>query len=371
MKNDRRSILMAGNFLSEHLSTRSVCEDLAERLRGNGWRVYTTSNRVRRLGRLADMLRSIWRWRKEFEVAQVDVYSGAAFVWAEAVCGLLGLLRKPYVLTLHGGNLPKFSQRWPKRVTRLLRSAGAVTTPSRYLEEQMRSYREDLELLPNPLDLRRYRFECREKASPRLVWLRAFHSIYNPGMAARVVAELARDVPEVQLLMVGPDKGEGSLRHFQQLSMELGVSGRIEITGGVSKQSVPDFLNRGDVFLNTTNVDNTPVSVLEAMACGLPVVSTNVGGIPYLLKDEETALLVGVNESGEMAQAVRRLLGNSGLASGLSRRGRRMAEACDWAHVLPRWERVLEGLASGRVSESLPLAGPGSEARHAAVSKGV
>ena len=99
-----------------------------------------------------------------------------------------------------------------------------------------------------------------------------------------------------------------------------------------------------DVFLNTTNIDNTPVSVLEAMACGLCVVSTNVGGIPYLLADGKDSLLVEPAKEEAMADAVRTVLGEPGLAGGLSRAARAKTESLDWMTILPQWEAMLASL---------------------------
>ena len=179
-----------------------------------------------------------------------------------------------------------------KRVRGLLQSSSAVTTPSAYLFEHMRPYREDLVLLPNPLDLAKYPFRHRKHPAPNLVWLRAFHDIYNPSIAVRVVALLVRDFPSVRLFMIGPNKGDGSRESTMDLALKLGVLDRVICPGPVPKDEVPNWLNKGDVFLNTTRLDNTPISVLEAMACGLCIISTNVGGIPYMLLDEYDALLV-------------------------------------------------------------------------------
>jgi glycosyltransferase involved in cell wall biosynthesis len=104
---------------------------------------------------------------------------------------------------------------------------------------------------------------------------------------------------------------------------------------------VADWLNHGDVFLNTTNEDNTPVSVLEAMACGLCVVSTEVGGIPHLLAHEVDSLLVPPNDVTAMAAAVRRVLTERGLAEKLSRNGRLKTEQFDWSVVMPQWKELL------------------------------
>ena len=224
---------------------------------------------------------------------------------------------------------------------RLLASAAAVTAPSRYLVQEMQPYRNEVRLLSNALNVGSYGFRLREQPAPRLVWFRAFHSIYNPALAPPVVALLAAKIPDVRLRMVGPDKRDGSRRRTEELAHRLGLNSRVEFVAGVPKKEAPTTLSAADVFLNTTNVDNTPVSVLEAMACGLCVVSTNVGGIPYLLKHEKDALLVPPNDPEAMAAAVRRTLTEPGLAARLSENARRKAEQFDWSIVLPQWEKLL------------------------------
>jgi glycosyltransferase involved in cell wall biosynthesis len=347
-------LLMVGNFLSATVGARGVCEDLAEHLTGIGWNVLVTSTKPGRLWRLLDMIATTWGRRRAYELAQVDVFSGLAFFWAEAVCWTLRRAHKPYVLTLHGGNLPAFAQRQPTRVRRLLRSAHVVTTPSRYLLETMCPYRADLRLLPNPLDLSAYEYRAREQPLPRLVWLRAFHEIYNPTLAPKVVAALKPVYPEINLLMIGRDKGDGSFEATKRTAEALSIAERIEMPGGLPKADIPVWLNRGDIFINTTNVDNTPISVLEAMACGICIVSTNVGGIPYLLQHEEDALLVPPNVPEEMARAVSRLLSEPGLATYLTRNARRKVEAFDWRILLPEWHEVLT-LARSEVTRGKSL----------------
>jgi len=327
----KRSVLLVGNFLSSSLGTHGVCEDLAARLKASEWPVFTTSSIPGRIGRLLDMVTTVWRKRDVYAVALIDVYSGPAFLWAEAVCETLRWVDKPSFLTLRGGNLPAFAGRWPSRVHRLLRSAVAVTTPSRYLLENMKCYRADLHLLPNPLDLNMYKFRLRERPRPYLTWLRAFHSIYNPSLAPKVLSCLTKDFPDINLTMIGPDYLDGSLQAVLQLAKELDIADRMKLPGRIPKGNVPDWIGQGDIFLNTTNVDNAPVSVLEAMACGLCVVSTNVGGIHYLLKNGHDSLLVPPNDPEAMATAIRRLLTEPGLAKRLSLNARQKAEQFDWS----------------------------------------
>jgi glycosyltransferase involved in cell wall biosynthesis len=138
------------------------------------------------------------------------------------------------------------------------------------------------------------------------------------------------------------------LQQVRALAAELGVSECLEIVEGVPKTAVPEWLQKGDILLNTTNFDNTPVGVIEGLACGLCVISTNVGGIPYLLSHAQDALLVPADDADAMANAAVRLLSQPELAHKLSRAARAKAEGFDWSLVLPEWEQLLQSLGSPR-----------------------
>jgi len=332
-------ILLVGVFVRES-GIYSVGEDLAKRLKNNGKQVWLTSKKHGRWVRLLDMLGTIWQLRKQYNIAVVDVYSGAAFVWAEIACFWLRYLNKPYVLVLRGGNLPIFAERFPQRMRRLLKSTGVTIAPSGYLLEQMRSYCNKISLLSNPININEYHFHSRKCAQPNLIWLRSFHKIYNPTLAPKVLAKLLPEFPNSHLIMVGPDKGDGSQKDTQDVAKTLGTSDKTNFPGRVQKSCVPQWLNKGDIFLNTTNIDNTPVSVLEAMACGLCVVSTSVGGIPYLLEDGKDALLVPPDDPQAMSSAIRRILTEPGLAEELSMNARKKAKQFDWSVILPQWEML-------------------------------
>ncbi|HVG31088.1 MAG TPA: glycosyltransferase family 4 protein [Pyrinomonadaceae bacterium] len=340
-------VFIAANFLSSGGGSRSVVEDLAERLRARGYELVTASGYRNGLLRSAHMLATATLRRGSYDVAVVDLYSGRAFLIGEALSVALKALGRPFVLVLRGGALPQFSARRGGRVRACLARAAAVAAPSPYLLEEMRPFHDALRLLPNPVDLAAYDARVRRATSPRLVWLRSFHEIYNPTLAPKVVALLAKDFPGVSLTMVGRDTGDGSLRRTREVASALGVADRISFPGGVPKRDVPAWLDGGDIFLNTTDVDNTPVSVLEALACGMCVVSTNVGGVPRLLEDGRDALLVPPRDAAAMASAVGRLLDDPALAERLSREGRRKAERFDWSLVMPQWESLFESL-SGR-----------------------
>ena len=205
----------------------------------------------------------------------------------------------------------------------------------------------NLQLVPNAVDLGAHTFRTRERPRPQLLWLRAFHRIYNPALAPAVVSKLAQQFPEVQLTMIGPDSRDGSLQLTQRAATALQVSDRVLLPGRVAKADVPTWMSRADIFLNTTNIDNAPVSLVEAMASGLCVVTTSVGGIPYLVEHGRDALLVPPDDADAMAAAVRRILSEPGLAARLSRNARAQAQQFDWSVILPRWKALLLRASDG------------------------
>jgi glycosyltransferase involved in cell wall biosynthesis len=346
-------LLIVGSFLPGFELERYAGGALANRLMKVGGKVITTSHVRSRPLRLIDMLWTTYKRRRDYDVAHITVFSGLAFFYAECVARLLSFMGKPCTLGLHGGNLPDFASRHPARIARLFSQARLAVCPSGYLYEKLKPLMPDMHLIPNAIDVSKYPLNLRHPVGVRLLWLRAFHRIYNPMMAPAVLARLLETMPQAQLTMVGPDKGDGSYEATRRAATGLGVLDRIRFAGPVPKESVAQVLSEHDIFLNTTNVDNTPVSVIEAMACGLPVVSTNVGGIPYLLEHGKTALLVQPGNVKEMAAAVTRLVTEPNLAAQLRANGRKLAESFDWEVVLPQWCRLLNSIILGP-----PLANP-------------
>lgn len=341
----RPRILMIGTHLPPTVGSQSVAEGLATRLKGLGFSVGLSSRQRTRTLRLADMLFTVWRTRDSYDLIQLDVYSGAAFWWAEWVSRLATVLRKPVVLTLHGGNLPQFARRHPQLISRLFSRAAAITAPSRYLADTLQRFHGKIQVIPNPLDLGVYQYRRRDNPRPRMIWLRTFHLIYDPLSAVQVLSHVASKFPDAHLTMIGPDK-DGSLAKVREEAKRLGVINQITFTGGVAKAEVPALLSTGDIFLNTATADNSPVSVLEAMASGLDIVSTNVGGMTYLIENEREGILVPPRDANAMAAAVTRLLSEPGLGARLSANSRKKAEPHDWNAVLPLWERVFADATS-------------------------
>lgn len=343
MKKNNR-LLIIGNFLSKSVGIRSVGEETSIRLTAKGWRIIETSAKINRLSRLYDMVSTVITHRQDYDVALVEVYSNFAFYWAEITSYLLQRLHKKIILVLHGGGLPLFGKRYPKRLAQLLCRGDLLVSPSYYLIDELSRYKTPIHYIPNAIEISRYPFRLRKNLKPRIVWLRAFHNIYNPQVAPKVFADVKQKYPDSELFMIGPDKGDGSLAETKKTALEHGVNSSIQWIGGVQKKDVPRWMDIGDIYINTTNVDNAPVTVTEASACGLCIVSTNVGGLPYLLTHEHNGLLVSSGDSVNMANSIIRLLNEPELAGSLSGNARKTAEKHDWSLVLPRWEELITSI---------------------------
>jgi glycosyltransferase involved in cell wall biosynthesis len=338
------TILMIGNYLNPLKWNKNVWHFLAEGLKARGWNVITTSNKPNQIIRLLDMVWYIISKRQGYNLAQVDVFSGRAFFWSEVCTVLLKKLHKPIVLTLHGGKLPEFARKYPRRIKRVLQRADVVVSPSPFHKIALKEFRENIRYIPNPISLKESLYKQRLDPHPKLIWVRAFHEVYNPSLAVRIVGILVRSIPEIELIMIGPDKRDGSLQNMLDLADEIGVRSQIKIINGIPHTEVPSYLNRGDIFINTTNYDTAPRSVLEAMANGLCIVSTNVGGMPWLITHDLDGLLVPPNDPEAMAEAVLRVLREPGLAANLSSNARKKSEAYDWSGILPQWEDLFISL---------------------------
>lgn len=316
-------------------------ELLAGLLAEAGYPTRLTSHKPARLPRLVDILTSLIAWRNEIDLVIHQVFSGPAFAVTDAATALGRALGLRQIVVLHGGALPEFATRRSGWVRRVLRRAEAIVAPSSYLADVFAAFPElapRLRVIPNILEIENYPYRFRPAVRPRLLWMRTFHEVYHPEMAVEVLAELRRTHPAATLTMAGQEKGLHAA--VQALASRRGLAGAVHFPGFLGPADKAREFAAHDIYLNTNRVDNMPVSVLEAGAFGLPVVATAVGGVPHLLRDGETGLLVPDSDVAAMTAAVRRLLDEPALAAALSANGRRLAESCAWEPVKVQWEAL-------------------------------
>lgn len=338
---------VCGQYTQGRGGVAFVCEELSRELAGIGWTPVRASAKRTRLGRAIDVLATAIGRRRCYDVVIIEVYSGRAFWLAEAYSVLFGWLRCPIVLSLHGGGLAETAMCQGRRVKRLLANAAVVTTPSRVIEVSVTGLGIHATYLPNGLDLAAYRFSPREHLRPKLVWMRAFHRVYDPMLAVEVVRLLVGEWPDVSLTMFGPDRRDGTMAAVKRYVREQGMERSVEFGGPLAKADVPCHLERYDIFLNTTTMESFGVGVMEAAACGLIVVTRAVGELPFLWKSGVSAELVPGRDPKSMALAVAGVLRDPKKARRLSQAARETATRHDWSAVLPTWKRVLQAATGG------------------------
>ena len=254
------------------------------------------------------------------------------------------MLGKPVVMNYRSGEAPDHLAR-SAIARRTLARVAVNVVPSRFLQDVFRGFGIDATTIPNVVDVDRFAFRFRPAPGPHLVSTRNFEPLYNVACTLRAFAEVQARYPEATLTLVGGGSEEPRLR---SLAGELGLRG-VTFTGRVPADEIWRAYAEADIYVQTPNIDNMPTSVLEAYASGLPVVSTEAGGVPAILTDDAHGLLTPLDDHRAVAAAVFRLLEEPGLAARLTEAGRVRCAPCTWDHVrgawLPAYERALSAPA--------------------------
>ncbi len=334
-----KKILYIGNKLNKHGYSETSVETLGKLFSKEGYTVYSFSDKKNLFFRFIEMGYKVILYKKKSDYLIIDTYSTLSFYYAFLCSQLARVLQFKYIPILRGGDLPARLKKNPKLCKLIFINSVVNIAPSNYLLEKFKDKGYfNVAYIPNVLEIKNYLFKERKSFRPKLLWVRSFASIYNPKMAVDVLFQLKKKYPDAVLCMIGPDK-DGSLLQTRKYAESLNLE--VEFTGGMSKKDWISKAKEYDIFINTTHFDNTPVSVMEAMALGLPVVSTKVGGIPYLLEDQLDALLVSDGNVEQMVQAIEYCVENSIKAQKIALNARKKVEKFDWNVVKEQWKSIL------------------------------
>lgn len=292
---------------------------------------------LRAVVRLAPYLWTLWRSAGRADLLHVMANSGWSWHLFAAPAIWIGALRGcPVVVNYRGGEAGGFLARSARVVRASVRRSAAVAVPSGFLEAVFARHGIATTVVPNIINLERFAPAAANPdagSAPRLLVARNLEPIYDNAMAIRAFALVHAELPQARLMVAG----SGPLRaELEALAASLGVAHAVTFTGRVDNAGMGALYQGADVMLNPSTVDNMPNSVLEALASGVPVVSTNVGGVPYMVEDGRTALLVPAGDAAAMAGAVLRLCREAGLAASLREAGLSYVQQYAWAGVRPR-----------------------------------
>ena len=246
------------------------------------------------------------------------------------------LLGKPVILNYHSGEAPDHLRR--SRIARFVmrRVVDANLVPSAFLRDVLLSFGIDADVVPNTIDVRRFTYRSRNPMRPRLLCTRNLEPMYNVSCVLRAFARIQSRHPDATLTLVGSGSQEAALR-AEAAALQLR---NVTFAGRVPPSEVARYYADADIYVQAPSIDNMPLSVLEAFASGLPVVSTNVGGVPSILRHGVDGLLVPDNADEEMARRALDLLGDPALARGLADSARCTLSAYQWPVVREGWLRA-------------------------------
>lgn len=335
------SILYIGNkSKNDKKGNLSSIDILAPLLIENGHEVYTASDKKNILFRLIHMMRMCFKHRKNTDYVLIDTYSTLNFYYAYFVSQLCRILKLKYIPILHGGNLPERLKNSPKLSKAIFKNAYKNIAPSLYIKTEFEylGYN-NLINIPNIIQLKNYTYRERTFDNVKLLWVRSFSKIYNPLLAVKVLKLLKKNNIEAELCMVGPDN-DGSLKEVKAYAKQLNVE--VSFTGKLTKQEWITLSYNYNVFINTTNFDNMPVSVIEAMALGLPIISTNVGGMPFLINNGKNGVLVEANSAKAFVEAIKYIIDSPEITKNIALQARNYVENFDWEIVKNQWVKLFQ-----------------------------
>lgn len=280
------------------------------------------------------------------EVELVYFFSGFMnfFLWITIpAIALIKFRGKKIILSARGGNARSFFKRQGIIAKPFVKRIDAVTTPSGFLRDVfIDCFKIRATVVPNFADLNQFTFRSRKKFDPKFLVTRNLEPSYDVQTIIKAFKIISEKYNDASLGIVG----DGSLRQeLEKLVNELKLTKNIIFYGQVKHTQIQAIYNNYDIFLNSSKVDNLPGSILEAFACGLPVISTNAGGIPYMVKDGVSGLLVEIGDSVAMAEKMRYILVNPDKGNHLVKSGLEELKIYSWKNIkqklLPIFERVI------------------------------
>ena len=286
------------------------------------------------------------------DVAHVFSASYTSFLLAPLPAMLIArALGKPVVLNYRSGEAPDHLKR-SVIARRTIRSVDRNVVPSRFLVDVFNGFGIDASIVPNIVDLERFRFRERNPLAPRLLSTRNFDALYNVAATIRAFRVVQDRWPDASLTLVGGGEQESSLR---DLVRELGLRG-VTFAGRVAPETIAAYYADNDIYLQSPDIDNMPTSVLEAFASGMPVVSTDAGGVPAILTHDVHGLLAPLGDYEVLGRHVLRLLDAPEEARSLARAAYRTCETCTWRNVREQWLATYRGVLTPASSRTQPFA---------------
>ena len=289
---------------------------------------------VRAVFRLVPYLWALWSAVGRSNVIHIMANSGWSWhLFATPAIWISRLRGVPVVVNYRGGEAADFLANAQGLVKFSMQRAARLIVPSAFLQEVFGRSCMLASIVPNIIDLARFQPRiARNSDAAHLVVARNMEPIYDNATALRAFQIVQAQCPGAHMTIAGSGLEEQLLR---QLAKELGLGDKVRFAGRLDRDAMAALYSSADIMLNPSLADNMPNSVLEALASGVPVVTTNVGGVPYIVQDGVTALLVPPADPSAMAASCLKILQSDDLWRRLSDAGLAEVQRYTWDRVAP------------------------------------
>ena len=267
----------------------------------------------------------------------------------------------PFILTYHGdwqesfGGFVRrmalfFYNKYP--LDKVLSRADIIISPSKHYIDESRflgEYRDKIVVIPNGINVEDFNIplskeECRGRLGlpvdgEIILFLGTLGPHKGPDILVKAMPRIIKDVPDAELVFAG----EGMMRdELEMLSKKICVEKNVRFAGFVEESMKPLYYKAADIFAlpSTMSTESFGIVNLEAMASGLPIVASRIGGVPDLVKDGENGFLVPPKDSEALAEAIIYLLENEDVREKMGQNGRDKVKDYSWDRIAKETEKV-------------------------------
>jgi glycosyltransferase involved in cell wall biosynthesis len=288
---------------------------------------------VRAVFRFFPFLISLWKVAGNVDIFHIFANSGLSwFLFAAPAIHIAKIRRTPVIVNYRGGEAESFFKKYFTWVRWSLKFTDLVIVPSGFLRSVFKKWSCKAEVVPNIINLEKFTPANKELDStkPVIIVPRNLEPIYDNTAALKAFRHFISEYPDAEMIVTGSGP---ELKMLQNLAVSEGIDSKVKFTGKVDNERMVELYQSADITLNPSLADNMPNSILESLASGVPVVTTDVGGIPYLVGNEVTSLFVKPGDYIGMSAALTRLMRDKKLRSKLISNGSELVKQFTWDNV--------------------------------------
>ncbi|PWR71772.1 GT4 family glycosyltransferase PelF [Methanospirillum stamsii] len=252
------------------------------------------------------------------------------------------LLKIPYIVCGRGSDvyLPNI---YTKIISKMiLQNADAIVALTDNMRQKMNEILDrEIYIIPNGIDLNSFHaispYSMLEKDKINIIFIGRLHPVKGIQYLIKAIKQVHEKIPQVRLVLIGEGEQRKSL---EDLVERLGIEDCVIFFGSIPNNRIPDILNRADIFTLSSLSEGFPTVILEAMACGIPIVASRVGGIPDIMQNGVNGYLVEPKNPDDIAKKILDLLQHDDLRQEISQNNKTHVKVYGWEKIALRFENI-------------------------------